>query len=1127
MKGARQARRFLSIDRYLMREFIGPFAGAVIGFTIILLSGLLFELTDLILVKKVPAGTVVRMLLYKLPSLTVVSLPIGVLFATLLGLGRLVKDGELTALRGSGLSFRRLSVPFLFLALVVSGVTVWANERIVPWANHQFETLVRQIVFRDPLPTVEERVFFRDGHGTVFYIREVNHRERTLHDVMIYETEERDGSFPRIITAKRGTFEDALWHLEDVVTRTLDEEGYVENELRAPTLLYPLTERSQNFFGTQKTTDEMTRRELRDHIELFQRSGIEVRAFVVDYHLKLALPFASFLFALTGSPLSLRSARSGRFYGITVSLVLSFLYFVLTSVSRSLGINGVLPTWVAAWLPTVMFLCFGGWLLYRADAPFTRSRRRSPGPAGAGIIAACLFMAMMGTGEGASAWAASRSIVVEAEEYGLWQGTTQTFTARGNVRVTDGDIAITADRMTYDMDVEEIIFTGNVIFRVEDSELRGTSLRYRVPTQEGWLNEVDAVFYPDLGADPIFLFGDSIHRDPDRIVITQARLTTCRPGEPPYHFSAKTVEIVPNEYIRIRSARFVEHGITLAYWPSFVIPLKEERRRFDMPRVGYNDKDGWYVKWTHHYFGPGSGYGALYVDYYQRRGVGVGGRHVYRDTESYRGEVYAYTVPHPQEGRDYEFEWNQRWRSRDGTELNLELGREIHATGTALQEDIWRTRGSVYRSFNRGVVELNGRFLDEGIPGQEKIELDAAGRVTYRLNREWQLSLQGSAFRDVREVPLSGGGSQPRDVGRYTYLARAERRWGDNSLLIDVEQLVHPTLTKIKRGEEDRTTREDWRTVHRLPEVTFTHNRRWGNLPMTLRVSAGHFRQESAKLNAPPEERYVEDTRFMLSTQMRGYTLRLTPTTYVTARATTSAFHYGKGTDEGRWQLGFESRLSLNWRPLRPLRLSADYDYRTSWGSTPFRFDAMTPLSTITPRAQWISGPWNLLATTRYDFRTQQWGNLVNQVVYRNRNLDARLYTTYSIESKTWGDLVATLQTTTAGDYTFRMGARYSLRTSELTQLDMDGTLPIGETWRVGTRMIYDVKNEKFSSAWFRLTKDLACREISFSYDHIEKEYWIEYQIFAFPMSRVKVGHMEEDATFLFESDILKELLEE
>src|SRR5690606_21515807 len=130
-RGARATLRPLLIDRYLLREFLGPFAGSVIGFTIILLSGLLFELTDLILVKKVPAGTVVKMLLYKLPGLATVSLPIGVLFATLMGLGRLVKDSELTALRSSGVSFRRLSIPFILMGVVVSGITIAANERIV------------------------------------------------------------------------------------------------------------------------------------------------------------------------------------------------------------------------------------------------------------------------------------------------------------------------------------------------------------------------------------------------------------------------------------------------------------------------------------------------------------------------------------------------------------------------------------------------------------------------------------------------------------------------------------------------------------------------------------------------------------------------------------------------------------------------------------------------------------------------------------------------------------------------------------------------------------------------------------------------------------------------------------
>src|SRR5690606_19026465 len=306
------------------------------------------ELTDLILVKKVPAGTVVKMLLYKLPGLGTVSLPIGVLFATLMGLGRLVKDGELTALRSSGVSFCRLSIPFLLMGVVVSGITIAANERVVPWANHQFETLVRRVVFRDPVPTVEERVFFRDGHGTVFYIREVDHQNRTLKDVMIFDPDPTS-HYPRLITAERGVFADSAWHLESVITRTLDEEGYVENELRAPFLVYPMVERTQDFFGTQKTTDEMTRRELREHIELFERSGIEVRSFVVDYHLKLALPFAPLVFALVGAPHSMRSARSGRFFGAAASLALSFLYFVFTSVSRSLGINGVLPALAAAW----------------------------------------------------------------------------------------------------------------------------------------------------------------------------------------------------------------------------------------------------------------------------------------------------------------------------------------------------------------------------------------------------------------------------------------------------------------------------------------------------------------------------------------------------------------------------------------------------------------------------------------------------------------------------------------------------------------------------------------------------------------------------------------------------------
>lgn len=97
-----------TLDRYIIREFLGPFFFCVIGFTVILLSGLLFQLSDLIFVKHVPAATVGRMLLYKIPGTAVLTLPIAVLFATLLSLGRLVQDSEVTVMRGVELLFHGL-----------------------------------------------------------------------------------------------------------------------------------------------------------------------------------------------------------------------------------------------------------------------------------------------------------------------------------------------------------------------------------------------------------------------------------------------------------------------------------------------------------------------------------------------------------------------------------------------------------------------------------------------------------------------------------------------------------------------------------------------------------------------------------------------------------------------------------------------------------------------------------------------------------------------------------------------------------------------------------------------------------------------------------------------------------
>lgn len=352
------------IDRYIVREFLGPFLFCVFGFTVILISGLLFELTDLIFVKSVPVRTVGRMLLYKLPGMAVMTLPIAVLFATLVSLGRLVQDSEMKVMRVSGLSFPRIILPVLILGLVISGLTYWASEEIVPEANHKFENTLRRIVFTEGIPLIEENVFFYGGENRYFYISEVANDTRELRNILVYELGQ--GVFPRLTTAKRGRYEDNIWVLYDGVVQELDSEGFVTHETRFQQLEIVTDQGADVFLGNQRTTDEMNRRELREHIERFQRSGLKVLSFVVDYHIKLAMPMSSLIFALFAAPMTLHS-RAGRSFGVAVTLIVLLLYYVGTSVARSLGVNGVLPPLVSAWLVNGLFAVIGITLILRSD----------------------------------------------------------------------------------------------------------------------------------------------------------------------------------------------------------------------------------------------------------------------------------------------------------------------------------------------------------------------------------------------------------------------------------------------------------------------------------------------------------------------------------------------------------------------------------------------------------------------------------------------------------------------------------------------------------------------------------------------------------------------------------------
>ena len=356
------------LSKYLFSEMLKPALFCIMAITVMFISNFLYQLTDMIVEKHVPLWTVTKILLYRLPDIFVQAFPISALFATIYSLGRLVKDNELLIMRASGFSLHRILLPFIILGLVISGGGFLLEEEVAPWANHRSMNLMRQIYLKDVTPSIKENIFFKGPDNRYFYVSEVDRTTERLKGIMVYETDftGQKGPFPRVITAKEGIFHEEEWELENGVVHEFNEDGFIVREAEFKHTTIPVSNGLENFYGNQKTAQEMSRGELGEEIDLFLQSGIEVDTWQVEYHLKMALPFASFIFVLIGAPLSMHNNK-GWGLGVIFTIVTAFAYYVLQSFCRSLGVNGYLSPFWAAWIPNISCAILGIILLIREE----------------------------------------------------------------------------------------------------------------------------------------------------------------------------------------------------------------------------------------------------------------------------------------------------------------------------------------------------------------------------------------------------------------------------------------------------------------------------------------------------------------------------------------------------------------------------------------------------------------------------------------------------------------------------------------------------------------------------------------------------------------------------------------
>lgn len=746
-------------DRYILSEMVGPFLVSLGGLLLFILLNLILSLSDLMVDRGVSISSLINLLILKLPSLLVLALPVSGLFATFLGLGRLVHDREVVAFQAAGISLRRLLIPLVIAATILAGADFALYNWAVPSSEHLYQQTLRAIIFRSGVPHVRANTFFKGEKGEFFYVRSYDEKTSVLKEVLVYDVS--GDLFPQaeaaitIITAKTGLWKGSSWTLNEGKVYGYDHDGNLIYNGSFASLDIATGQLDSQFLFGSRTPSEMTIAELRDQIVLLRKSGSSVDDLIVECNLKVAMPVATIVFVLFGGAASLIFAWRSRAVGIVIGFLLVGLFQGALLWTQTLGRRGIISPPLGAWLPDIIFGAIGIALFMALDqlrssylwkqikkfipffmmimlmAPFAQAQDLP-------LTNADTKEALQTVSQTIALNVKSDSITVSSDYRHV--------TAQGNVHLTYGKTVLSADSALVDQDNKgewRLQAEGTVNLEVEEDfslscekitavlSYTDDTLSTQQATAESFRGR-SSFINSDGDRQTLIYCGNqgTIKYNKDgtvsQIAMSDATLTTCdccggKMEAQPYSIETTNFILYPDQLIVAFNLTVRSFGASVFWLPVYVQPLKETMDSPLFPAIGNSGLHGWFFKWNVPFYLNKDNYGAILFDYFTRfQEIGIGGILRYA-VAGHSGSIRGYYFPAKVGEKKVEFALRHasdlllNWNINTNLSYSYEAGtRELTFSSSASRSiEAWTLSINTSRTSNKEEGELEDEEDDE------------------------------------------------------------------------------------------------------------------------------------------------------------------------------------------------------------------------------------------------------------------------------------------------------------------------------------------------------------------------------------------------------------------------------
>lgn len=351
------------LDKYILKKFLTTYVFTVLILVAVILVIDFTEKNDDFIKTNPGIGEIIfDYYLNLIPFYANMLSPITVFIATVFVTAKLASHTEIVAILSSGVSFRRMLVPYLMGSSLIAVIIFVLLGWVIPNANK--ESVAFQVKYiKSPFTYDSRNIHIKIAPETYVYMESYNNIANVGYNFALENIE--GTTLKQKLTSNSISWNSDVekWHIDNYTLRTFNGED--ETITKGSSLDTTLNMWPRDFESTYKLEQTMTLTRLNEFInEKRDRGADDIEIYLIEKYERFSYPFAIIILTVIGVIMSARKARGGVGFQIALGFFLAFVFIIFVIASRSLAQVGDIAPQIAAWIPTIIFTGIG-FLLYR------------------------------------------------------------------------------------------------------------------------------------------------------------------------------------------------------------------------------------------------------------------------------------------------------------------------------------------------------------------------------------------------------------------------------------------------------------------------------------------------------------------------------------------------------------------------------------------------------------------------------------------------------------------------------------------------------------------------------------------------------------------------------------------